>query len=37
MICLGAFQGELRGKGLEDFNRKDQKEKREKRQFGLDQ
>ncbi|CAM9770340.1 unnamed protein product, partial [Scytosiphon promiscuus] len=27
---------ELRGKGLEEFNQKDKKEKREKRQFGLD-
>ncbi|CAN0119603.1 unnamed protein product, partial [Ectocarpus fasciculatus] len=27
---------ELRGKGLEEFNQKDRKEKREKRQFGLD-
>lgn len=31
------FQEELRGKGLEEFNQKDRKEKQEKRQFGLDQ
>ena len=30
-------QEELRGKGLEEFNQKDRKEKQEKRQFGLDQ
>lgn len=37
MFRFGAFQEELRGKGLEEFNQKDRKEKREKRQFGLDQ